>query len=79
MLRSPDPLRPPVPGTPLTESQALAARAAALAEAREGAAQRVSQGRATLGQEMEAAKTGLQSEVERLAAEVIRTVLKPAA
>jgi F-type H+-transporting ATPase subunit b len=58
--------------------QALAARAAALAEAREGAAQQVSQARATLEQEMEAAKGGLQSESERLAAEVIRTVLKPA-
>ena len=58
--------------------QALAARAAALAEAREGAAQQVSQARAILQQEMEAAKTGLQSEVDRLAAEVIRTVLKPA-
>lgn len=59
--------------------QALAARAAAIAEARERAAQQVNQARASLHQEVEAAKVGLQFEVERLATEVIRTILKPVA
>jgi len=58
---------------------AMQARASAVAEAREHAATQVKQAKARLEQETEAAKTGLQAETERLASEVIRTILKPAA
>ncbi len=57
--------------------QALAARAAAIAAARERAAQQVSRARADLQQEIGAAKSSLQFEVERLANEVIRSIIKP--
>jgi len=57
---------------------AMQARATALAQARERAAEQVKQAKAKLEQETEAAKAGLQTETERLASEVIRTILKPA-
>ncbi len=57
--------------------QALAGRAAALAEARERAGRQVSEARERIGQELEEAKTQLQPESERLASEVIRTILRP--
>jgi F-type H+-transporting ATPase subunit b len=59
--------------------KALAARAAALAAARERAGQQVAQARERVAQELEAAKRQLQPESERLAAEVIRVILRPAA
>jgi F-type H+-transporting ATPase subunit b len=59
--------------------QALQARAAAIAEARELANAEVGQARARLEQELTAAKAQLQPQAERLAGEVIRTILKPVA
>lgn len=59
--------------------QALQARAAAIAEARELAGAEVNQARARLEQEVVAAKAQLQPQAERLASEVIRTILKPVA
>jgi F-type H+-transporting ATPase subunit b len=56
---------------------ALAARAARIAEAREAAGRQVAQARDRVAQELEAAKKQLQPESERLAAEVIRTILRP--
>jgi F-type H+-transporting ATPase subunit b len=54
------------------------ARAAAVAEARERAQQQIREARAAIDQDMAAAKQSLQSEAERLAGEIIRTILKPA-
>jgi F-type H+-transporting ATPase subunit b len=59
--------------------KALAARAAALAEARERAGQQVSEAREQIAQQLEVAKRQLQPESERLASEVIRIILKPVA
>ena len=54
------------------------ARAEAVAQARAQAQEQVRQARAGIEQDMAAARTGLQGEVERLASEIIRTVLRPA-
>lgn len=57
--------------------KALAARAAAVAQARERAQQQVAQARETVYQELESAKRQLLPQSERLASEVIRMILKP--
>ena len=54
------------------------ARAAAVAEARERAQRQIREARAAIEQDMGAAKQSLQSEADRLAGEIIRTILKPA-
>ncbi len=59
--------------------QALQARSAAVAQARQQASAQVSEAKARIEQDMQSAKSGLQAETERLAAEVIRSILKPAA
>ncbi len=58
--------------------QAQQVRADALAEARARAHQQIGEARAAIEQDMSAARSGLQAEVERLASEIIRTVLRPA-
>ena len=55
------------------------ARAAAVAEARERAQQQIREARAAIEQDMVVARQSLQGEAERLAADIIRTILKPAA
>jgi len=57
--------------------QAQQARAEAVVQARARAQQQIQQARAVLEQDMAAARTGLQAEVERLASDIIRTVLRP--
>ncbi len=59
--------------------QALAARAAAIAEARERAGQQVAEARERIAQDLEMAKKQLQPESDRLASAVIRTILRPVA
>jgi F-type H+-transporting ATPase subunit b len=59
--------------------KALAARALAMSEARQRASQQVAQARSHISEELEAAKRQLIPESERLAGEVIRTILKPVA
>ncbi|MGZ4788553.1 MAG: ATP synthase F0 subunit B [Terriglobales bacterium] len=59
-------------------AKALQARTEILNQAREQAAAKVAEARKSIESEAEAAKTGLQSEAERLANEVIATVLRPA-
>ena len=59
--------------------QAQDARAAAVAQARVKADAQVKEAKAGILQDMEAAKLGLQSDVERLANEIIQTILHPAA
>jgi F-type H+-transporting ATPase subunit b len=54
------------------------ARAEAVAQARSQAQEQVRQARAGIEKDMAEARTGLQGEVERLAGEIIRTVLRPA-
>ena len=54
------------------------ARAGAVAQARERAQEQVRQARASIEQDMTAARQSLQGETERLASEIIRTILKPA-
>lgn len=54
------------------------ARAEAVAQARSRAQQQIQEARTALEQDMAAAKVGLQSEVEHLASEIIRTILRPA-
>ena len=54
------------------------ARAAVIAEARERAQQQIRQARAAIEQDVALARQNLQSESERLATEIIRTILKPA-
>ena len=58
--------------------KAQQARAEAVAQARARAQQQISQARAAMEQDMAAARVGLQSEVERLASEIVRTILRPA-
>jgi F-type H+-transporting ATPase subunit b len=58
--------------------QALQARAAAVAEARTRAQVQVVQARAAIEQDKVAAQGSLQAESGRLAAAIIRTVLRPA-
>jgi F-type H+-transporting ATPase subunit b len=57
--------------------QALQARAAAVAEARNKAQTQVEQARAAIEKDKTAAQTGLQAESGKLAAEIIRIVLQP--
>jgi F-type H+-transporting ATPase subunit b len=57
----------------------LAARAEMIARARTQAHQQVAQERERIHQELEAAKRQLLPQSERLASEVIRTILKPVA
>ena len=58
--------------------QAQQARSEALAEARARAQEQIRQARAAIEQDTAAARGGLQAEVDKLAAEIIRTVLRPA-
>jgi F-type H+-transporting ATPase subunit b len=58
--------------------QLLQARAAAVTEAAAAADARVKAARASLQQDVERAKVSLAAEGETLAAQIIRTVLKPA-
>lgn len=58
--------------------QAQQVRAQALAEARSRAQQQIREAKAAIDQDMAAARTGLQSEIDRLASEIINTILKPA-
>jgi F-type H+-transporting ATPase subunit b len=58
--------------------EAQAARAAAVAEARERAGAQVKQARENIASDVAAAKVNLQGEAERLANEIIRTILQPA-
>jgi F-type H+-transporting ATPase subunit b len=53
------------------------ARAAAVAEARERSQQQIREARAAIEQDMAAARQSLQGEADRLASEIIRTILKP--
>ena len=57
--------------------QLLQARSQAISEARNRAQQQIREARAAIEHDMEAARAGLQSETERLAAEIIRTILRP--
>ncbi len=57
--------------------QAQQLRAQALAEARSRAQEQIREAKAAIEQDMAAARTGLQAEVDRLAAEIISTILKP--
>jgi F-type H+-transporting ATPase subunit b len=58
--------------------KALQVRTDILHQAREQAAAKVAEARATIEQEVQVAQGGLQSEAERLADDVIATVLRPA-
>jgi len=58
--------------------QAQQARTEALSEARARAQQQIREASAAIDQDIRVAKSGLQAEVERLASEIIRTILKPA-
>jgi len=58
--------------------QAQQLRAQALAEARSRAQQQIREAKAALDQDMAVARDGLQSEIDRLASEIINTILKPA-
>jgi F-type H+-transporting ATPase subunit b len=53
-------------------------RAQALAEARSRAQQQIREAKAAIEQDMVEARAGLQGEIDRLAAEIIKTILKPA-
>ena len=59
--------------------KALQARTEVLNEARALASAKVAEARAAMDRDVETAKVGLAGESERLATEVIQTVLKPAA
>lgn len=59
--------------------QAERIREQVLAEARAKADARVREAKAAIENDIDAAKTSLQSEAERLAVEIVRTVLKPVA
>lgn len=58
--------------------QAQQARAEAMAAARAKAQEQIRLARVDIEQDAAAARTGLQAEVERLANDIIRTILKPA-
>ena len=58
--------------------RALQHRSEIVAHARSSAQMEIEQARASFEQDKEAAKSGLQAESARLAAEIIRTVLQPA-
>ena len=53
------------------------ARAQAMAEARQAAQQQIREARLAIDQDIAAAKAGLQAETQRLASDIIRTILKP--
>ncbi|HEY1732658.1 MAG TPA: hypothetical protein VGG15_12950 [Terriglobales bacterium] len=53
-------------------------RSEAMAEARARAQEQIRQAKAAIEQDMAVARVGLQSEAERLATDIIRTILKPA-
>src|SRR5262249_52991541 len=59
--------------------QALQARSAAVAAARSRAQEQIEAARAAIEKEKRAAQAGLQEEAASLAAEIVRTVLQPAA
>jgi F-type H+-transporting ATPase subunit b len=59
--------------------QAQQLRAEALAEARTRAQEQIRQARQGIEQDMAVARAGLQGEIEQLANDIIRTILKPAA
>ncbi|MFZ0313141.1 MAG: hypothetical protein WAL85_10585 [Candidatus Korobacteraceae bacterium] len=58
--------------------QAQQLRTQALAEARQRAQKQLKEAKLAIDQDMAEARTGLQGETQRLAADIIRTVLKPA-
>jgi F-type H+-transporting ATPase subunit b len=58
--------------------EAQTARSAAVTEARERASAQVKQARESIASDIAAAKVSLQAESERLANEIIRTILQPA-
>jgi F-type H+-transporting ATPase subunit b len=58
--------------------QAQQMRSQALAEVRSRAQQQIRESRLAIDSDMAAARTNLQAEVERLASDIIRTILKPA-
>jgi F-type H+-transporting ATPase subunit b len=60
-------------------AQAAQARAAAIAQARDRAQAQIEQARAEIEQDKGAAKASLEAESQRLATQIIRTVLEPAA
>ena len=60
-------------------AQAAQTRAAAVAQARERAQAQIEQARAEIEKDKVAAKVSLEAESQRLATEIIRTVLEPAA
>jgi len=60
-------------------AQATQARAAAVAEARERAQAHIDRARAEIEQDKVAATASLEAESQRLATQIIRTVLEPAA
>jgi F-type H+-transporting ATPase subunit b len=66
-------------GQEARRQQALQARAAAVAEARKKAQAQVEQARAAIEKDKVAAQAGLQAESGKLAAEIIRIVLRPGA
>jgi F-type H+-transporting ATPase subunit b len=58
--------------------QVLQWRMQAITEAREHAQEQIRQARQAIEQDIATARAGLQAEVQRLASEIIRTILKPA-
>ena len=58
--------------------QAQQLRAQALAEARSRAQQQIREAKPAIDQDMATARAGLQGEIDRLASEIIHTILKPA-
>lgn len=58
--------------------QAQQLRAQAIAEARTRAQEQIRQAKEAIEQDMAVARTGLQAETQRLASDIIRTILKPA-
>jgi F-type H+-transporting ATPase subunit b len=58
--------------------KAQEARAEALAEARARSQKQIREAQTAIEQDITAARSGLQGEVERLASEIIRTILRPA-
>lgn len=58
--------------------QAQQMRGQAIAEARTRAQEQIRQAKEAIEQDMAVARTGLQAETQRLATDIIRTILKPA-
>jgi F-type H+-transporting ATPase subunit b len=58
--------------------QAQQLRAQALEEARSRAQQQIREAKAAIEQDMAVARAGLQGEIDRLASEIVATILKPA-